>query len=65
MFENKFSPSGVMHFIADFKMADFLEVENAEVFDADMEEESISRLKVGPKYSVQITILIMISLKLE
>jgi len=27
-------------------MADFLEVDNAEVFDGDMEEENISRLKV-------------------
>ena len=27
-------------------MADFLEVDNAEVFDAEMEEENISRLKV-------------------
>ncbi len=27
-------------------MADFLEVDNAEVFDGEMEEETISRLKV-------------------
>ena len=27
-------------------MADFLEVDNAEVFDGEMEEESINRLKV-------------------
>ena len=27
-------------------MADFLEVDNAEVFDGDMEEENIAKLKV-------------------
>ena len=28
-------------------MAEFLEVDNAEVFDGEMEEETISRLKVN------------------
>ena len=39
-------------------MADFLEVDNAEVFDGEMEEESINRLKVysfDNKYLVLVT----------